>query len=251
MGNAMRKSLFVAFLTGVLFGGFALAVTLRFGTVQASSILKPSVPEVTVTFEAHPYDVPPTYSIDRYTGENVMTQAGYHVENESVVVTIKNQRFTPYTDTEAGKSITLFYAIRAKGHFEQSWMDLGDVVPSDSEYTTSSYAYGGSEGPEILRYVPTGGKVDFQVEARIGYYTDDMENCRRIFTGETSGWSNTQTLTFGESQTPTPSPATTPTPMSSPEPQQTLQLEAIAGVAIVALLLGAGLGFLLYLTKRK
>jgi hypothetical protein len=33
----MRKSLLIAFLTGVLFGGFALAGTLRFGTVQAAT----------------------------------------------------------------------------------------------------------------------------------------------------------------------------------------------------------------------
>jgi len=48
---------------------------------------------------------------------------------------------------------------------------------------------------------------------------------------------------------PTPSPATTPTP--SPEPQQTEQFEVILGVAIVAAVIVAGLGFLIYLIKRK
>jgi hypothetical protein len=37
MWNAMRKSLFVAFLTAIIIGGFALAGTLHFGTVQAST----------------------------------------------------------------------------------------------------------------------------------------------------------------------------------------------------------------------
>lgn len=48
--------------------------------------------------------------------------------------------------------------------------------------------------------------------------------------------------------TPTPPPETTPTP--SQEPQQT-EIEAIVGVAIAATVLGAGLGFLIYLIRRK
>jgi parallel beta-helix repeat protein len=37
MGNAMRKPLFIAFLTAIMVGGFTLAGTLHFGTVQAST----------------------------------------------------------------------------------------------------------------------------------------------------------------------------------------------------------------------
>ena len=37
MGNAIRKSLFVAFLTGMLFGGFALAGTSQLATVKAAT----------------------------------------------------------------------------------------------------------------------------------------------------------------------------------------------------------------------
>jgi hypothetical protein len=48
---------------------------------------------------------------------------------------------------------------------------------------------------------------------------------------------------------PTPSPSTTPTP--SQEPHQTEQIEAIVGAAIVVAVLGAGLGLLIYLIKRK
>ena len=57
---------------------------------------KPSVPEFTVKLEDHSYDVLTTYSIDPYTGENV-THAGYHVENKTIEVTIKNQPFVPST----------------------------------------------------------------------------------------------------------------------------------------------------------
>ena len=59
------------------------------------------------------------------------------------------------------------------------------VGPSDSNYVVRYYAYEGGDGPGILQYVPSGGEVDFQVQAQIGYYTDDMTNCRRYFTGET------------------------------------------------------------------
>jgi len=148
-----------------------------------------------VTFEAHPYDVPPEYSVNRYTGETVMTRAGYHVANESIVIRIKSIPFTAYTDTD-GNSISLSYSIRAKGHYEQDWIELDTIEFSDSPYIVKSYEYGGDAAKGLFRYIPINGKVGFQVEARIGYYTDDMTNCRRYFTGETSGWSNTKTITF-------------------------------------------------------
>ena len=159
-----------------------------------SSVPKPSVPDFTVTFEAHPYYVPPTYSVDRYTGETVMTKSGYHVKNESIVIRITPISFEAYT-TE-GKSVSLSYAIRVKGHFEEGWTSLDTIESIDSEYIVRYYEYGGDAGRGILRYVPPGGILDFQVEARIGYYTDDMVNCRRDFTGESSGWSSTKTLSF-------------------------------------------------------
>jgi hypothetical protein len=160
-----------------------------------TSISKPSVPEVTVTLEAHPYDVPPTYSVNRYTGETVMTSPGYHVENKSVVVRITGITFTSYT-SEDGHAISLSYTVRAKGHYEESWSEIDTIESPSSKHIVRYYAYGKGDGPAILQYIPSHGEVDFQVEARIGYYTDDMTNCRRYFTGETSGWRNTQTITF-------------------------------------------------------
>jgi parallel beta-helix repeat protein len=51
--------------------------------------------------------------------------------------------------------------------------------------------------------------------------------------------------------TPPPTNSSTPTPTPSQEPQQALQFEAIEGVAIVVAVIGAGLGLLIYLIKRK
>jgi len=60
---------------------------------------------------------------------------------------------------------------------------------------------------------------------------------------------NAPTPTSTATPQPTDSPSTSPTP--SQEPQQTLQFEVIVGVAIVAIVLGAALGLLIYLIKRK
>jgi hypothetical protein len=65
----------------------------------------------------------------------------------------------------------------------------------------------------------------------------------------------TSTLTPTPHQTPTtlptPTPEQNPTSTPSQEPQQTEQLEIIIGAAIVAVVLGAGLGMLIYFVKRK
>ena len=118
----------------------------------ASAATTPSVPQFSVKYEANSYDVPPVYSVDRYTGESVITQYGYHVENKSVVITITNQQFTPYTLAD-GNVTSLSYNVRVKGHFEDGWTTLSHFAASDSAYTIISYALGGDAAYEILRNV--------------------------------------------------------------------------------------------------
>jgi hypothetical protein len=239
------------FIIALLFS--ALAGAVLFGIVHA----KPSVPEFTVKLVAHPYDVPTTYSTDPYTEETI-THEGYHVENKSIEVWIKNQPFVPYDDAE-GHEVNLYYNVRVKGHFEEDWStpktysesDSAERIPqSNSEYTVLS----------LVNYYNPKAQVDYQVEAIVGhFYTDYYPPGHAIafpYTAfqvdETSGWSSTQTLTFSENQTPTPSPATTPTPTITPyqEPQQKDQ-EIIIGAAIAVAVIGTGLGLLIYLIKRK
>ena len=107
-----------------------------------SSITKPSVPEFTVKLVDSSYDVPTTYSIDPYTGENV-THAGSHVERRSIEVKIKNQPFTPYYDESSGWNISFYYNIRIKGYYSEDWIELyrasdGYPTQSDSEYIVIS-----------------------------------------------------------------------------------------------------------------
>jgi parallel beta-helix repeat protein len=60
---------------------------------------------------------------------------------------------------------------------------------------------------------------------------------------------NAPTPTLTPTPLPTASPSTSPTP--SQEPQQTWEPQAIAGITIAVIVFGAGLGFLVYLIKRK
>jgi hypothetical protein len=264
----MRKNVTLMIITV-----FALSSLFMVGSVFAQSIPKPSVPEFTVELVDSSYDVPTTYEINPYTGENV-TYEGYHVKSTSIQVKIENQPFTPHElqdlNEAFNRTIYFFYNIRIKGYYTDNWIELynpsdGYPVWSDSQYTVFSYVWGGDGGTLMGSKsvnLPAGGEVDFQVEAMIGYVHRSGEPpwFPWTFYGETSGWSNTQTITIAESQTPTPSPSTTPTPTASPEltptptpyqePQQTEQ-EIIIGVAIAAVVIGAGLGLLIYLIKRK
>lgn len=169
-----------------------------------SPITKPSVPEFTLKIVDSSYDVPTTYSIDPYTGENV-THPGYHVEKKTIQATIKNNLGASY------------YNFRYKPHYIDEWSyypfdpdssrgyNLYDAysVPcqadSDSDYTVISMT------SLPMHAFPEGGQVDFQVQALFGNFdaipyghvqplpapTYDF-----IFTGTTSDWSETQTLTI-------------------------------------------------------
>lgn len=176
----------------------------------AQSILKPSVPEFTLKYIHNSYDVAPTYGIDPYTGKNVVTQAGYHVENKSIEITIRNQPFT-LIKVDNEHYADFFYNISYKGHYGEDWQyysyDLNTewfLRQSDSEYTVISF-----------KQIPSDGQIDFRVQAQIGYFTYYYMPWKVYdFTGETSGWSNTQTITISDGSTST----TTPNPTSSSNP---------------------------------
>jgi hypothetical protein len=207
------------------------------------------MPDWGVRYEAYTIYVPPIYGVDPSTGKAVITQAGYNEVYRKVWVDIQNQPFVPYNNSN-GQLIQLFYDVRWKGHSDNSWEGPPDYI----RYTQLSGSpatgiiigfkgYKGSDGwMQLLDYVP-GSQIDFQVKASIGYYTAD-----NVFIGETSGWSNTQTITISESQTPTSPPANSPTPS-----QESLQTEitTIVGMVIALAVIGAGLGLLIYLIKRK
>jgi hypothetical protein len=241
----------------------------------AQSITKPSIPEFTAEYVDYSYDIAPTYTTDPYTNNTVIQTYGSHVDNRTVVITIKNEPFTPFNDSN-GNTINLFYNIRYKGTFGQDWTEMygGERTvwynydDSDNNYGYRIQNYASQNTIVVMSSPAQQGQMDIQVEALKGYTNRTiiqghifMSVVGYTFYGEESGWSNTQTITLGESQTPTPSPATTPTPTPpifpptpSPTPEPPLtqgQLKIIVGLSIAVAVTGAGVGLLIYLIKRK
>lgn len=154
------------------------------------SIPKPSIPEFTVELIDSSYDVPTTYSIDPYTGENI-THPGHHVESTSIEIKLKNQPFQHFMIESY--SVNFHFNIRVKGHYSEDWgypysAYYGFIrQDSGSEYTYTV--------PEIE--YPPGAQIDFQAEAMIGYIHPPLGQFGSwVLEGERSGWSETQTLTI-------------------------------------------------------
>lgn len=204
---------------------------------HVDSIPKPSPPEFTVRVVAHPYDVPPktTTTIDQYTGkETKTTQPGYHVENKSIEIVIKNPQFTPInvteytpvghywyenyvpTPVECNYTANLYYNLRVKGHFGDEWKSVGGSsyppqpnAQLDSKYTVIS----------ISADYPNGAVLDFQVKSLIGFYLPYGRTAVIFgydFYGKESDWSNTQILEAGNPTTQPSTPAATVSPSPSP-----------------------------------
>jgi hypothetical protein len=217
--------------------GFALALVLILAvsspiiveSANAQSIPKPSVPEFTLTLSDHSYDVPTTYSRDPYTGQNI-THYGFRVENKTLDVSIKNQPFTTYKDA-IGNYTSLYYTLRFKGHFGDEWTYYPystNVVRYSNQpiYPASNSAYTIISLPlnsYPLQNIPRNAQVDFQVQALIGsnYIDYSLNYIQYYFIGESSDWSNTQTITIGETSAST-SPNPTPTSTQNPTPTPTV-----------------------------
>jgi hypothetical protein len=228
-----------------------LATTLLIAAMMASSLImvesasalsipKPSVPEFTVSTTYRSYDVEPTTTttIDPYDGHiSTRTEPGSHVEGGGITLSIKNQPFTSYYASN-GYPIKLFYHVRAKG-LDGDWRYTGYDADyyfeaADSTYTTFAVSYGKKSygGWEfsipscVDIYTPDEiGILDFQVEAFIGYKNVTVRprgivvrdgDLLTEFVGQTSGWSDTQTVTIPNGAytptTPRPTAQTTSTP---------------------------------------
>jgi hypothetical protein len=225
-----------------------------------SEITKPSVPTFSIKLVDRSYDVPTTYSTDPYTGASV-THSGYHVTNRTVDLVIKNQPFTSKSDE--GWTISFFYNVRMKGHYGQDWQTL--YYPT----VTPMYAQENSETTVIsFNEFASDAIIDFQVQALVGYVhrisngsaTNILDMYPWVFDGETSDWSNTQTLTMSDF-VPSSTVTVIPTGSTSQNPTSTANQPAsilfgldLLGV-IVVLMLGAIIVLLVfvvfYLRRRS
>jgi hypothetical protein len=177
----------------------------------AQSIPKPSVPQFTIKIIDTSYDVPTTYTIDGYTGENI-THPGRHVSQNSIQFTIRNQAFTPNVD---GNTLSLYYIIRTKGHFIE--IDKWTIFPT-LQLDKSGYISAQSGADTVLILpgglsFPANSQIDYQVQAILGYHKI-VYPYMSTFESSSSDWSPTQTLTILARADPS-TPAL-PTPTSSP-----------------------------------
>jgi hypothetical protein len=233
-----KKALIAANIISLILVAFSA------GILVAKTQATPSVPEFTLKYIDHSYDVPPTYAVDPFTGNKYTTQEGYRVENGSIEITIANQPFSSHRDAN-GNNVLLFYDVQCRDNFGDYWRDLIDlgcttyrvadnaIISVNSKVTIISFGLGESNP---LGYVPWLGSVavgtimDFQVQAFIGYYaaqgsvdTSSGSNVQSLsFVGQSSGWSFEQTIAIPEEDpatdeiTPSPTPVFTPTISSTP-----------------------------------
>lgn len=168
---------------------------------------------------------------------------------ELMILTIKNQPF----NSNNIYHYSFFYNVRTKID-DGNWSEVytsedGYPTQSNTDYTVLSFASTGngyfvdttSQYNGI--YAPFNATLDFQIEAMVGYRGRSFNFSNGIlpyvFTGVTSDWSNTQTLTIAENLSP--SPTSTPIP---PEFQSWIILLLLIIIAVFAALL-------VYFKKRK
>ena len=245
---------------------FAFFVSFIVVTVAHAQIATPAppVPEFTLKLTDHSYDISSstTTTIDPYTGkQTVTTNPGYHVQNMSIEVTIKNQQFTPYS-IDNQQMICLFYNVSFKGHYAGVWSYYPSGIYGRDSDSVVSIVQSASDYTVIPFAAPTEGQMDFRVQAQIGYY-----NVSQLFVpvpgapfyvykfiGEVSGWSSTQTITIPETSTTT-SPSTNPTltsnPTLSPSPNPSSSVPEFPTWTAVPLVFAAALATFAILGKRK
>ncbi len=242
----------------------AILLVLLVLPTNAQTISKPSIPEFSVQYFDSSNYIPRTTTVDPYTGDTVTKGGYYNFSEPEIRVTIKNQPFTTFYDASVNKTIGLFYQVRGKGHFAQDWVViaswLGTAYPNyptqypeqdySSLYTVLDYKSGG----ELT--IPHEGQMDFQVQAGIGFLTNNASSAYwfvnlvepdYVLTGETSDFSPIQTLIIklatNSTSIPSNSVITSPNQATSPAPtvpEFPITASLVTILAVVSLLLVIG-----------
>ena len=163
---------------------------------NAQSMHKPSTPEFTI---------------------QTQTQAN----TTTITLTIRNQPFDAASQYPDGFFYNVAISVDGKNWSELYHVeDAQDWYPQQSNSSTTVLTYVAGETVYYPRdtsqgvsVIPTSGEVAFQVQAMIGHRDRGaFKNgfMPYVFVGETSDWSNTQTITIPASST-SPSPTATST----------------------------------------
>ncbi len=193
-----------------------------------SSVPTPSVPQFTVKL-VNTSDLPTIYWLN-LSPESTISISTDNNSNYTIELTVKNQPFVaPFI--ENGQFMALSYDVRLKEHYLENWTDVYALdewypVPSNSDYTVIPFPLEVSGEPpasynikscfygvyySALNGISVGDQIDFQVETQIGYAHKEVSPYPSppwLFVGQTSGWSNTQTITISPSSSSTSPPAT-------------------------------------------
>jgi hypothetical protein len=178
-----------------------------------TGVTQPVIPRFDVSLDSYTDYIPPTYGVDPATGKAVITKECYGELHNWVYVRTWGQPFWEYNNSE-GYRVLLYYNVRWNSNLDNAWQSL----PSDQKYFHDSmdpwdtYSEGylipigfrGIKGAGLQLLDPNAVEIGFQVEALVGYY-----NSNNVFVGQSSGWSETQTLALSNtlnSATATPSP---------------------------------------------
>ncbi len=205
----------------VLFLATSSLIMVEFVSAQSEPV--PSVPQFTLEPVGPSFDIPPIYTFNASTGM-FDTNEGYHIQYSSVKIIIKNQPFSNKSDGN-----NFFYNVRIRPHNypDSYWLELfsagndGFPIQTLSNYAVIPLPV---EGAQVLGVtIPTGATTDIQVEAMIGHIGRNNTMIPYpypyVFFGETSGWSNTQTITLPAN---VPLSSVSPSPSSTPSPSQTI-----------------------------
>ena len=232
--NRTSKS-FAAFI--ILTVAISTLSLLMVKPATAQSMAKPPIPHFSLKFVDASHDVPPSYSTNPYTGENI-THAGYHVDNRTIQITIVNSNFA----LSSGRLCFLYYTVQIKGHNVQNWTNLFPYIPnspsgllpqSNTDYTVIS---------ESVQSLPTNVQLDLRVQCLLVNQTIGFEIIG------TSDWSNTQTITIPEGSVST---SPNPTSTSTQNPTPTVPEFSSWVIPLLLTLMLAVAGLLVYRKKHK
>ncbi len=210
----------------------ALSISLIVTPANAQSFSNPTEPTFTVQYIKEVSQIPPVTIIDPYTGNEITANLERVVYNETILFTINNQAFK---QCSVSSDVDFFFNFRFKGHYEEDWQydpfqpdgtsvyaaggwftgSFPHFTASNSDYTLISFNmhnFVGYQGSNDGPAKPNGGELDFQVQAQIGKITPiDGSGTNALgsyykFTGESSSWSETQTLVIIADEEPSPTP---------------------------------------------
>ena len=176
-----------------------------------------------------------------------------------VEISIKNSSFTDYNNAE-GYAVSMYYKVQIKEHSGGDWQTLNpydnsaNVVKwSGSEYTVIRVP------PELAN--PSSGKLDFRIEALIGYWVhhppyNTMVEESEFVVEVSSGWSNIKTITISQGYSPLPPSQTTTSPTPSivdpnNPPQQNLWQSQLIVILVTVCIIILPIAIVTYINKQR